>query len=214
MDSPRRPRLPWEVIERVIDHSRGRAKTLKNLALTCRQLLPRTRLMMFAYIRFNSRDDVFAFVDLLKTNPHLLPVVCSIKVWPPDLAPFPLLHMLPSLLEIEFAPMTWSRSGIFPELGLHQSSLACFQRFGTNIRTLRLSRLPFKGIIPFARVLLAFKNATHLVCDNVEIGETDQSSEEPPCLPETIRRWPSQRARVKSLTVSLPFPVISVVTQS
>ena len=101
MDSPR-PRLPWEVIERAIDHSRGRSKTLRSVALTCRQLLARTRLVMFVHVRFDNRDHVFAFVEFLQENSHLMLIVHSITVWPSDLAPFPLLHILPNLREIKF----------------------------------------------------------------------------------------------------------------
>ncbi|KAM5536732.1 hypothetical protein V8D89_009659, partial [Ganoderma adspersum] len=91
------PRLPWEVIERAIDQSRGSVETLRSLALTCHQLLPRTRIVLFSRVQFNDRDHVFAFVDFLQENSHLMPFIRSIAVWPSDLAPFPLLYILPNL---------------------------------------------------------------------------------------------------------------------
>ena len=203
MDSPGH-RLPWEVIERVVDHSYGRPETLKSFTLTCRQLLPGTRRVIFTHVQFNSRDHVFAFVDFLRENPHLIPVVHSITVWPPDLAPVPLLSILPNLSEIRFTPL---RAGCFyvpPELGLHQSTLTCFQHFGTSIHTLHLLHVHFKTYMPFARVLSAFVHATHLVCEDVRIGETGQNNGEPPSLPETIKRWLTKRIRIRALTVSPP----------
>ena len=197
-------RLPWEVIERVIDHSRGHPKTLKILALTCRQLLPRTRLFMFSSIRFDSRDHVFAFVDFLQKNPHLMPVVRSIVVWPPDLAPFPLLHILPNLSEIKLDdPRPRGVQARRPlELYLHPSSLTCIQRFGMHIRTLHLSGLRFTGLVSFARVILAFPNIARLICDQVEILEPVTPT---PSLPEAIKRQLSQRMKLTALIVSLSF---------
>ena len=183
MDSPRypSPRVPWEVIEQVIDRSRDRPKTLQSLVLTCRQLLPHTRLIIFDRVRFNSRAHVFAFVDFLRENPHLMPVVRSIIIWPPDLAPFPLLSILPSLSEIEFTRTQLNQLDVLPELGLrqsilvafqhqidvppelvlHRSTLTGFQRFGTSIRTLHLSHLHFKTCMSFFRMLIAFVHVTH-----------------------------------------------------
>ncbi|KAI1783219.1 hypothetical protein LXA43DRAFT_956510 [Ganoderma leucocontextum] len=169
------PRLPWEVIERVINHSAGRPKTLQSLALTCRQLRPRSRIVMFARVQFKDRDNVFAFVDFLQDNPHLpmpicahspMPVVRSIIVRPVDFAPFPLLHILPNLSEIEFSPYPqvyspWTRE-VFPYL--HQSSLTSFHLFGTHIKILHLFDLSFATSLAFVQVLLAFPSITDLVC--------------------------------------------------
>ncbi|KAI1787452.1 hypothetical protein LXA43DRAFT_896224 [Ganoderma leucocontextum] len=167
------PRLPWQVIQRVIDHSGGHANTLRSLSLACHRLRPHSCCVMFARVRFKGRDHVFAFLDFLQDNPHLKPVVRSIVVRPTDLAPSPLLRILPSLSDIEFAPHLAepprsSSRNIFP--ALHQSSLTCFRQFGTHINTLRLSRLSFATYLSLARVLLTFTSITHLYCSRVEIA--------------------------------------------
>ncbi len=197
------PLLPWEVIERAVDQFHGHPKTLRSLALTCRQLLPRTRVVMFARVRFETREHVFAFVDFLQKNPLLKPVVRSIAVWPPDLAPVPLLRILPSLSEIEFTSDDQNTDlDLAPHM--HQSSLTCFLLLGTHIRTLSLSRLDFETCISFARVLLAFVNVTHLACNGVNIVEmAAESNGGSPSLPVIIKRQLSQRMQLEALTVSL-----------
>ncbi len=190
------PRLPWEVIERVIYHSQCRPNALRNFALTCRQLRPRSHLLMFAQVRFKNRDHVLAFVDFLHDNPHLKPAVRSIAVGPNDLAPFPLLYILPSLSELHFV----SRVGqseprdTFPDL--HLSTFTCCERFGTNITTLRLSRLCFATYLSFSRVLLAFANVRDLICEDVKIEAEGAGGPV-----EVTRRRLAKRMQLKSLTV-------------
>ncbi|KAI1781619.1 hypothetical protein LXA43DRAFT_908258 [Ganoderma leucocontextum] len=138
------PQLPWEVIERIIDHSGDHPKSLRSFSLTCRQLRPRSRCVLFTRLDFKSRDCVFAFVDFLQDNPHLTPFVRSIVVRPSDFAPFPLLHILPNLSEIGFTSRECftARPDTVSALW-HQSSLTCSQRFGTHIQTLHLFCLSF-----------------------------------------------------------------------
>ena len=116
MDSPQYPppRLPWEVIERVIDCFRGRPETLQILALTCRQLLPRCRLAIFARVWFRDRGHVLKSVKFLRdeANSHLKPFIRSIVIWPADFEPH-LLCNLPNLSEIwfslKFRPRTFDK---------------------------------------------------------------------------------------------------------
>lgn len=98
------PYLPWEVIERVIGHSRGEPTSLRAFSLTCRELLPRSRCVMLAAgVRLKSRDHAFALADFLQDNPHLKRLIRSIIVRPDDLPPFPLLRILSDLSEITFS---------------------------------------------------------------------------------------------------------------
>ena len=199
MDSPG-PRLPWAVIERVIKYSRDHPRTLWSLSLTCHQLLPRTRVVMFARVRFRSREHVFAFVSFLAQNPDLMPFVRSIAIWPTDLAPVPLLRILPNLCKIRFLSHSSEFEGRavdWPEL--HQFTLTYFRLLGTNIQTLHFSHLRFKTSMSFTRVLVTFGNITHLICDHgVEINE--ESVENLPHLSEIIKRWRSTQM-LKALTV-------------
>ena len=161
-------RLPWEVIERVIDHSARRPKTLRCLTLTCRQLLPRTRLVMFARVRLKNTDQVFDFIDFLYRNPHLSPVVRSVVFSPSSFGPS-LLHMLPNLSSIDYVSDGTSK---IPALPMHHISLACFGRLGTHIRTLRLSKLSFPTTLAFAQLLLAIETTTYLICDGLQVEAT------------------------------------------
>ena len=193
------PRLPWEVIERVIAHARECPETLHHFSLTCHQLCPHSRSMLFARVSLKSRVDVFAFVDFIQDNPQLNSFVHSIVVQPNDFAPFPLLHVLTNLSEIRFT----ARTGYPPSRGdivvaPHQSSLACFQRFGTRIRDLHLCDLSFSTSMAFAQFLLALTDITHLVCMDIAIQM--QNNQAPL---GGIKRRLSERLRLKSLIVSV-----------
>ena len=160
---------------------------------------------MFARVWFENRDHVFTFVDFLQKNPYLKLAVHSIAVWPPDLAPIPLLHILPSLSKIEFIPND-QEANLGLAVHIHQSTLACFQLCGTHIRTLCLSHLDFETLISFARLLLAFMNVTHLTCSGIQIIE--MSNGECSILLEAIKRRLFKQVQLEALTVSLPLPVV------
>ena len=188
------PRLPCEVIERIIGHSGDHPKTLCNFSLTCRQLRPRALCLMVSNATLRQgRNRTFAFVDLLEAKPYLKPLVRSIVVDPMEFAPFPLLHVLPNLSEIEFRVRLLSPVNVT----LHPSGLVCLQRFGTRIRTLHLSGLSFPTYLSFARVLLAFTNLRNLTCTNVAIESAGNGA------PLTVlKRRLSEQMKLKTLTVS------------
>ena len=94
------PRLPWEVIEWVINLSSHRPNTLCSLALTCRHLRRPSHLAMFGKVQLESSDHVFAFVAFLQANPELQPFVHTIVVTPAAFGPS-VLYVLPNLSSIE-----------------------------------------------------------------------------------------------------------------
>ncbi|KAI1795733.1 hypothetical protein LXA43DRAFT_991900 [Ganoderma leucocontextum] len=189
------PQLPCEVIERIIGHSSDHPDTLNSFSFTCSRLRPRALCLMVGRVTLWSRNRTFAFVDFVRAKPHLKPLVRSIVVDPTEFAPFPLLHILPNLSEIEFTSWLLSRN----ILALHPSCLTCFQRFGTQIQTLHLSGLSFATYLPFARLLLAFANISHLTCTDVVI----QTAGDGPPLAVVQRRL-SEQMRLKTLTMSAP----------
>ncbi|KAI1781564.1 WD40-repeat-containing domain protein [Ganoderma leucocontextum] len=191
------PQIPWEVIERIIDHSGGSSNTLRSFSSTCRQLLPRSRRMLFAHLYLKNRDHAFEFVDYLQENPNLKPVVRSVVFRPDDFAPFPLLHILPSLSEIGFTSQNRYPASPTTIPAMHQSSLLCCQRFGTHIQSLNLFRLSFATYLPFARILLAFARVKHLACWGVKI-EMPEVDEAP--LDVVIQRL-SERMQLKTLDI-------------
>ena len=192
-------RLPWEVIEHVIEYSRGRPNTLCSLSLTCRQLLPRSRCAMISCVQLKCSDRVLSFIEYLQANPTLRPFVHTIVVSLASFAPS-LLYMLTNLSSIECVPSEISpRPG--PIITLHPISLARFRRLGTRIHTLRLTHVSFSTFLAFTQVLLAFTSIKHLICERVEITATDDE----PLLNVSGRRL-SEQMRLRVLTVSLPLP--------
>ena len=203
------PRLPWEVIERVISHSRREPNSLRAFSLTCRELLPRSRCVMLeAGVRLKSRDHAFALADFLQDNPHLKRFIRSIIVQPDDLPPFPLLRILSGLSEITFDipsrivdsdMCTWL--ALAPPIlseSLHPSTLKGFQLFGSHVRSLHLFRITFPTPLAFARLLLAFASISHLVCRDASFKT---GGEEAPLA--VAKQRLSEKLRLRSLVVSI-----------
>ena len=65
------PALPWEVIERVIDHSASSTKTLYSFTLTCHDLLPRSTTLLLGRVKLRNRDRLFDLCAILQVKPHL-----------------------------------------------------------------------------------------------------------------------------------------------
>ncbi len=200
--------LPWEVLERIIDLSGEDSNTLRDFSLTCRQLHPRSRCVLFTRLDFKSRERISAFVDFLQDNPHLKPIVRSIVIQPSDFAPFPLLYILQNLSEIRFA----SRACLIATIPTqwHHSSLTCSQRFGSNVQSLHLGCLSFVTYLPFARVLLAFTNILHVTCTHVVINTPGNQASL-----GVIRRCLSEQMWLKTLTVSVfRCPIVSTIVEA
>ncbi|TBU61692.1 WD40-repeat-containing domain protein [Dichomitus squalens] len=190
------PMLPWEVIERIVSHCDD-SQTLRSFTLSCRQLYPRSFCFLVARIDLMSRDDVFAFCEHIQANPHLGPLVQELTIDLADFAPFPLLYILPNLSQITFI----SRGGHYAPFShrMHQSIFACCQRFGTGIRTLRLTRMNSWTFQNLSRILLAFKNLRVLVIEDVhkfvEMGGNTGHT-------QAIVQRLSQQLRLQSLAVT------------
>ena len=214
------PRLPWEVIERVIDISCGRPNTLCSLALTCRQLRPRSHVVMFGRIQLESSDHVFDFVAFLQANSQLKTLVRTIVVTPAAFGPS-LLYILPNLSSIECVdesqleepedeheqdeifnipdrahPPTSVR--VHRSLAIHHISLACFTRLGAHIRTLHLNSVSFPTTLSLAQMLLSFAHITRLVCKKVEVKTASNGASL-----EVVARRLSEQMRLKEFIVSI-----------
>ena len=200
------PRVPIEVIERIISHAGDDPGTLHGFSLTCRTLRPRSFCLMLAYgVKFNSRNHVFDFCDFLKDHPHLPPLVHSIAVHPEDLAPFPLLRILPNLSQINFEPIIRERPVIIPP-----SIQWSLQSHGTRIETLHFHGICFRTIGDFVRLLLAFTGLEDLSLDFIYLfGEVENIST-PALLWRSEERLRKQLLGVKALTVCAlaPFPTL------
>ena len=97
--------LPWEVIERVIDHAYyDDYELLRSFSLTCRSLRPRALWVMLQCTHLQSVDQSLALCDFFrtKTGLQLQGHIQSLIVSPPDFPPFPLLKLLPNLSALLF----------------------------------------------------------------------------------------------------------------
>ncbi|KAI1791036.1 hypothetical protein LXA43DRAFT_836628, partial [Ganoderma leucocontextum] len=95
--------LPWEVIERVIEHSADSTVTLYSFTLTCSELRPRSTILLLRRVEPKNREQLFALCAVLQARPHLQPCVRSVSILPSQFSPHPLLRILPNLSEIELA---------------------------------------------------------------------------------------------------------------
>ena len=74
----------WPPIRDFLGLSIILAGTLHSFSRTCRQLRPRSLCVMFFEVILNTWDRVFTFVDFLRVNPRLKPLVRLIVVSPTD----------------------------------------------------------------------------------------------------------------------------------
>ena len=198
--------LPWEVIERVIDHSSGHTGTLYNFALTCRDLHPRSINALYRHLRFKNRDQIFDLCDVLRAKPHLQRCVESISVPLNEFSPHPLLRMLPHLSEITIDRSGYKRRrhvSFLPSPFL----LSCHQ-FGQHIQSLSLNNIKFRSLSDFAAILLSFPRIHTLSCSQVRAKQdvTNQPEGVDWERPWSITRRLSQRLHLRTLYVSTVYP--------
>ncbi|TBU26554.1 hypothetical protein BD311DRAFT_779581 [Dichomitus squalens] len=158
--------LPVEVIEGVIDCCSDDTNTILAFALTCRDLHPRSILVLFTEIRHRSRDRLFDLCDVLKAKPERQPIVQSLSIDWKEFAPYPLLSILPALRHIMFeGPME-----------CHPSTVLCCRRFGCGIRSLTIKTAGFSTCTAFLQFLAAFPSIKHLTCEWLHIRQKGEAS--------------------------------------
>ena len=165
--------LPWEVIERIVEHASNDLQLLCSFSLTCRQLYHCSFSLIIAqHVFLCSKERMSCFRNLLSTNTRLQPLVHSIAISPADVPPLPLVKMLPRLSTLvlvshgyQMYDNRWER----PAVVLHSMILSWYRSFGTHIRTLSLDHLSFPTSREFLRLLLAFPNINKLVCSDIYI---------------------------------------------
>ena len=180
--------LPWEVIERAVEHLWDHTATLYSVSLTCHQLCIRSTTLLWAHVKIRSRDHGLYLCQFLREAPHIQPLILSIAVPSACLTPS-LLNSFDNVSSVTiFSPVVdiSSITNVVPQkeylssipggngectLHLHLSSLTCYQRLATRIHTLHLLDLSFATSMGFARVLLAFCNIKHLMISQVRIRE-------------------------------------------
>ncbi|TBU23015.1 hypothetical protein BD311DRAFT_108130 [Dichomitus squalens] len=172
------PALPWEVIERAIDHCSGDKATLRAFALTCSQLHTRSLFVLFTDVDIRSEKQLTQFYDAVQAQPRLQLVVRSLSLpWSED-SPLPLLSMLPCLDHVAFnglSPMLWVDDQLPPSTPL------CGRQCLPGLRSLAIQGVRFQTRTAFLHFLLAFPNVEHLTCERLSLyadtplGEGDLS---------------------------------------
>ncbi|EJF60375.1 hypothetical protein DICSQDRAFT_62917 [Dichomitus squalens LYAD-421 SS1] len=170
------PRLPWEVIERIIGHSGDYWRTLCSLSLTCKQLRPYSLWLMVADVTFSRSEKIFAFRDFLCTQPQFRPFVRSISMGDPTYLAFHLRYLLPNVTQMTMLDYSIRRGSPPRVCSLPRSVLACYRTMGTRIETLRLVRLSFPNPQEFCRMLLAFTGLRTLSCKRLSARSTTCTS--------------------------------------
>ena len=195
-DAQPKPALPWEVIERVIDQSSEHVLSLRNFALTCHQLYPRSIFALFYNAKLESRKQIFAFCDVLQAKHELRPIVDTLSIHVEEFAPFPLLSLLPSLrsLTLYASEETDEYPGV---ISTHESILHCCRQHGQGIRSLTFRGVWFTGCTSFIRFISAFSNLQELMCNDVRtIGDQDINPSD-----ILMKHPPSRRIALNMLTV-------------
>ena len=172
--------LPWEVIERIIDHASSDFNLLRAFSFTCRQLRPRSfSLIVAQYIFLDSKDRVSDFCDFILRRIELQPLIQSLIISPADFRPFPLVNVLPRLSGIAF--ITRGYKGYHgsrgrPSIELHSTVLTCYHSFGKRIRALSFDHLSFQTPSDLFRLVLAFPKATQISCHDIVIKSPGRNS--------------------------------------
>ena len=202
-------RLPWEVIERVIEHAHDDLDLLHSFSLTCKQLRPRSFALIIAHHVFlDSRDCVSAFSGFIEAEKKLQPFVRSIIISPADFRPFPLVNMLPRLSTLLFTPPGYRKyksyigpndRGVLPYPEIHHATINCYHLFGRRIHTLSLDHLSFQTSSDLYRLLLAFPMMTQLSCNDIFIKTKEK---EAPAM-TVLKRRLSNRLQLDTLHVRI-----------
>ena len=193
--------LPWEVIERVIQHCHDSHQTLYTFSITCHQLRPLSLSLLVADVELKNREQIFGLCDLLRAKPHLQPLVRSMCIYPTDLVPFPLLNMLQKLAEIVFTDHRLrdsEKESHRPTVALNQSTLTCCGRYSAHIQTIQFFRVTFATDLQFAQLLSAFSRIKVLTLEDVAIKTNANAS-----LIATTRQRLSRRLQLSTLHVSI-----------
>ncbi|TBU33479.1 hypothetical protein BD311DRAFT_609921, partial [Dichomitus squalens] len=161
--------LPWEVIERIVDHSFGFTATLCNFTLTCRQLYPRSMHNLYGHVILESRDKLFALCNVLQAKPKLQILVRAVAVPLEEFSPVPLLSILPRLYRVTF-PDGNRYHDLSSDVAIHNSTLLFCHLYGSGIRSLTIEFVRFSTCSAFLRLLSAFVSIEDLTCRNIAVG--------------------------------------------
>ncbi|TBU66041.1 hypothetical protein BD310DRAFT_837509, partial [Dichomitus squalens] len=157
MSSPAAHVVPWEIIEHCVDSCSEDYSTLKQWALTCHALLPRTRTALFRHVRIRTRLSLSRFVGSISTKPELAMLVLQLSI-------------IPACSDALYAPfMSFSRLfrrlramslGVDPTLSTPPYA-ASFLRYDAVI-SVEIAKVAFRDHSDFVKLLWTFPHVRTL----------------------------------------------------
>ena len=197
------PRIPLELVERVIDSLHYNVPALHQFAIVCRDLLPRSRYHLFYAIRFQpTQEDAYSLCDFLDANPLLHAIIQVVAVHFPDrFRPArPVIEVFPARLIRRLTHLrhwklfTGATSSPETPLSFHHTTLTLLRT--TNcIETLELKDLTFTSNTELVRLLTSIPQLRSLRCSNISVRSHHATK---------LQRRPSWSVRVLCVSTNSP----------
>ena len=213
-------KLPIETIENIVDHidPENHRPSLHAAALTCKDLLYRSRLHLFRRVYIKSRtqfEDLSIFLD---QRPVLKARVHEMWIFFPgprpgerltalhDVATTRIIHKLPNVRLLAYT--SHEPTNPLP-VQFRQLTLTCLKHYPGTIRILSLSNCTLKDVAEYARLLLALPMLyTHTLGPLVMVYE-----EISPSRVILLQSRLSRTSRISDVRVSPPELVFVIMMQ-
>ena len=204
--------LPVEIAENIIDFLNEDSTTLSTFSLSCRALLPRSRLHLFAHIRISTIEQMRSASQFLDGRPWLHQLVQRVTTTTElggrapyatlEVVPIPLLKRLPNLYEWRIID-TCTDEAAKRQYSPHPLTLSGFRHHGIKIQCLTINGLEFPSIADLGRLLLAFPGLRRFQCQGCK---NNGKVPKKPVDKVLRRRLIPQFRLLKHLVVSSTYP--------
>lgn len=186
------PPFPIDVFEVVIDQASNNTDTLRNLSLTCRTFLYRSRYNLFSSIGIQTVQQMESFRQFLDSHPWapllvqkvtLSTIVPTNQLTPNlrlfEVIPARLITRLPNLRSLSMTQKNFTAMPLPAAwFSLHRSALSCYRKlYGGCIQYLELCGVPFDRYSDFTRLLSAFTRIHTLTCSHISFRTPMEGNE-------------------------------------
>ena len=173
--------LPLEVIEHIVDECAFCHKSLHNLSLSSRELLPRAHLHLFRSVKLLDASNLYAFDQALHTKSRLCRSVHMVTFYGTygeresrallGLVPAALLTRLPNLRRWVVKSRKRSDHEEPLWISFRHLSLVCLRTCSHHIGTLDLHGVSFRTCSEFVMYVSAFPQIRTLFCTRIQVKE-------------------------------------------
>ena len=173
--------LPLEVIEHIVDECALCHKSLYNLSLSSRELLPRAHRHLFHSVKLLDASNLYAFDQALHTKPHLRRSIQTVTFYETygekesrallGLVPAALLTRLPNLRRWVVKSRKRSNHEEPLWISFRHLSLVCLRTCSHHIETLDLHGVSFCTCSEFVMYVSAFPQIRTLSCTRIQVKE-------------------------------------------